>query len=159
MTSYPNRETSWHDNLIYALHIEAPEPDRGLLHSNLILDIDHIVEWVRDAGDGVKFRVAPATLTFHDVTDLCLAIDFRGDHRQSLNELSISSIDREEVETKGLEAYFNWVIELNLPSGGRITFGSSGYTQDLRAAPVLCDEQYLSASQRPNLILGGLSPR
>ncbi len=145
-------ETSWHDNLIYALHIEAPDPDRNLWHSNLILDIDHIVEWVRGDDGGVRFLVAPATLTFHDVTNLKLDVDFTSELSQSLNELSIASITRVEELKRPNYEYYTWLIELNLPPRGTISFGASGYTQTFRAEPILCDEQSIPAAQRSNLM-------
>ncbi len=45
-THSSEEERSWHDNLIYGLHLAAPDPDAGLWISDLILDIDHIVEWI-----------------------------------------------------------------------------------------------------------------
>lgn len=41
--------------------------------------------------------------------------------------------------------YYRWRIELNLPQGGEIAFGARGFTQVLRAEPVLPDEQWLPA--------------
>jgi len=35
---------SWHDNLIYGMHLRCADPDRNWWHSELIFDIDHIVE-------------------------------------------------------------------------------------------------------------------
>jgi hypothetical protein len=141
---------SWHDNLIYGLHLQAPEPDRNLWHSNLILDIDHIVEWVCGTDGGVTFLVSPATLVFHDVTDLRVSFDFGGDRQLSLNELSIGSIVKEDAI--GRDNYFDWRIELNWPSGGKIAFGASGYTQTLRAEPVSREQPRLEPSERIHLL-------
>jgi hypothetical protein len=33
---------SWHDDLIYAFHLKAPDPESGDWVSELVLDIDHI---------------------------------------------------------------------------------------------------------------------
>lgn len=145
-------DLSWHDNLIYAVRLQAAEPDAGTWHSNLILDIDHIVEWRCDAADGGRFRVAPATLIFHDVTDLRVAFDF-GDSgfSQGLNLLSIARVWKEPAIAEnavGPYEYYSWRIELNLPKGGEIVFGASGYTQRLRAPPQLVSEPWLSASAR-----------
>lgn len=142
----------WHDNLIYALRLQASEPDLGNWRSNLILDIDHIVEWRCDAADGGRFRVAPATLTFHDVTDLRVLVDF-GDSgfSQGINLMSIAAIRKQPVTTRnaaGVFEYYQWRIELNLPAGGEIVFGASGYTQTLRAAPKSVDEPWLPAGAR-----------
>ena len=143
---------SWHDNLIYGLRLEVGDPERQEWHSRLVLDIDHIVTWVCGRDGGARFEVAPATLTFHDATDLSLTLDF-GDSgcRQALNELSIDALTRTPVagERVSLDRpYYRWRIELNLPRGGLIRFGASGFTQELRAAPTLCDLQRLPAGER-----------
>ena len=36
---------SWHDNHIYGLHLSLGDPARDDWRSDLVLDIDHIVEW------------------------------------------------------------------------------------------------------------------
>ncbi len=100
-------ETSWHDNLIYGLHLEAPDPDSGNWQSNLLLDIDHIVEWVCGTDGSIKFLVAPATLAFHDVTGLCIDIDYgRSGRRECINAMSIASISKERVfDHEGADSY------------------------------------------------------
>jgi hypothetical protein len=142
---------SWHDNLIYGLHLEAPDPDSGNWQSNLLLDIDHIVEWVCGTDGDTKFLVAPATLAFHNVTGLRIDVDFcRGGRRECINEMSIASISKEPVfDHGGTESYvcFGWRIELNLPAGSEIAFYASGYTQTLRAEPILLDQPRLPANQ------------
>ena len=142
---------SWHDNIVYGLRLDVGDSFRGDWHRDLVFDIDHIVEWVCGVDGGVRFLVAPATLTFHDATDLGIAVDF-GDSggRTVLNELSIAGITRVAVpnqEGYPERSYYRWRIELNLPQGGEITFGASGFTQTLRAEPVLLDEQY---ERKPN---------
>ena len=84
---------------------------------------------------------------------LMIAVDF-GDSggRTALNQLSIATITRVAVpnqEGYPERTYYRWRIELNLPQGGEITFGASGFTQTLRAEPVLLDEQRLAAVGRP----------
>ncbi|MDA1325887.1 MAG: hypothetical protein O3C34_14215 [Proteobacteria bacterium] len=144
---------SFHDNLIYGLHLATPDPDASLWRSDLVLDIDHIVDWICGTDGGAQFRVAPATLIFHDVTDLKMSIDFDGsDHRQTLNELSIADITTQPASASGAGDYFHWRIALNLPQGGEIAFGASGYTLTLRANPVLLDEQRLPPANRPHLM-------
>jgi hypothetical protein len=96
-------------------------------------------------------------LTFHDVTDLRVSLDFGGSgHHQALNEPSIAVISQEPVPTPFMaQPYGRWRIELNLSYGGEIMFGASGYTQTLRAEPVLLDERRLPARGRPPLLLNG----
>ena len=61
---------SWHDNFIYGIHFLSAN-----WKSNLILDIDHIVEWLCGVDQQTRFRIVPATLVFQDVTDLKINID------------------------------------------------------------------------------------
>lgn len=147
----------WHDNLIYALHLDTADPARGVWRSDLVLDIDYIAEWICGTDGNAQFRVAPATLVFHDVTDLRIAVNLGNvGRRRALNELSVGAITRVPTPAQGAVGpfpYFLWRIELNSPPGGEIEFGASGFTQTLRAEPELRDEQRLPASVRPHLML------
>jgi hypothetical protein len=143
---------AWHDNALYALRLDVGDVARGDWRSDLVLDIDHIVEWLCGAGRQVRFRVAPATLTFHHVTDLRIRVDC-GDSggRIALQTLSIDSITRERIRDQKIcfdRPYWRWRIELNWPQGGNISLGASGFTQTLRAEPVLLDQQQLSPADR-----------
>ena len=153
----PADELSWHDNLIYGIHLQSADPDRGIWRSDLVLDIDHIVEWICGADRQVSFLVAPATLVFHDVSDLRIDVDFGSSgHAMNINELSIAQIVREQVErpaVAGAPPHYAWCIELNLPQGSKIEFGASGYTQTLRSEPELRDEQRLPFDARAPLVL------
>ncbi len=144
--------TSWHDNYIYGLSISIGDFEAGDWRSDLIFDIDHIVEWVPVKTGGMQFRVAPATLVFHNVTDLKLAVDW-GDSgfRTALHEVSVDHIERTRITDQKIcldRPYYHWRIVLNWPSGGVISFGATSYTQTLRSAAVLQDEQKLSAATR-----------
>jgi hypothetical protein len=109
--------------------------------------------WDETSADGgSQFRVAPATLVFHGATDLKIAIDWgdSGD-RTALHDISIDGITREPVpDQQGYppRQHYRWRIALNWPEGGAITFGARGFTQTLRAAPLLLDQQRLPASTR-----------
>jgi len=120
--------------------------------TNLVLDIDHIVEWIFGTDGSTRFRVAPTTLVFHDVTNLRIMLDFKeGDGARNINEPSIAAITREQAtkdETPAKQAYWTWRIALNLPKDGEIVFGATGYTQSLRAKPKLVEEPRLPAKQR-----------
>lgn len=144
--------TSWHDNHIYAVSIVVGDIQAGDWRSELVLDIDHIVEWVRGTSGGVCFRVAPASLTFHNVTDARLSIDWGASGFQvALSEASINHITREQISNQKIcldRPYYSWRIILNHPAGGEISFGASGYTQTCRCEPVLLEEQKLTISQR-----------
>ena len=143
---------SWHDNALYGLRLDVGDPARGDWRSELVLDIDHIVEWLCGVDRQIRFRVVPATLTFHDVTDLQIAIDCGDSGGQvSLSPLSIDRIDRERLREQKIcfdRPYYRWRIALNAPQGGAIIFGASGFTQTLRAEPVLLDQQQLPPADR-----------
>ena len=143
---------SWHDDTLYGLRFEIGDIERGDWRSELVLDLDHIVEWVCGSDRSVRFRVAPATLTFHDVTDLRIALDW-GDsgHQTALGEPQIDAITRAQVPEQKIcldRPYYRWRIALNWPRGGMIDFGASGFTQTLRAEPLVLDQQRLPPGQR-----------
>lgn len=143
---------SWHDCHVWGVALDAGDPDSGDWTSDLALDLDFIVEWICGAEGGVLFRVAPATLTFHGVTDLKLDVDCGAGHQVALHPLSIDGIDRERIADQKVfldRPYFRWVIRLNWPSGGAIAFGAYGFTQRLRAEPTLGPRQHLTRHERP----------
>jgi hypothetical protein len=115
---------SWHDDTLYGLRIEVGDVARGDWRAELVLDLDHIVEWLCEEGGRVSFRVAPATLTFHHVTDLAIAVDW-GDsgHRTALHEAVVDGITRARVADQKIcldRPYHRWRIALAWPSGGEI---------------------------------------
>lgn len=137
----------WHDNLIYGISFDIGDPEKQEWRSNLVLDIDFIAEWLCEPSGECRFRVAPATLTFHDVGDLQLAIDHGdSDGRTAMNELSIDRVTRERL-VRPFE-FWRWTISLNSPPGGRIAFCASGYSQMLRADPIIVSEQHLPRGER-----------
>lgn len=145
-------DMSWHDNIIYGLRFDVGDASQGDWRHDLILDIDYIVEWVRGGERGARFRVAPATLTFHEVTDLRINVDFGdSDSRTAINDLSIANVTRSVVDDTQRfpnRDYYRWQIELNLPQGGEFIFGARGFTQTLRGEPVPCDEPRLPPGNR-----------
>lgn len=143
---------TWHDCHIWAVDLHAGDPDVGDWTSDFALDIDFIVEWICGVGGGGQFRVAPATLVFHGVTDPKIAIDWgRSGLQVSLHPASIGSIERELLRNQKVYLdcpYYRWTIRLNWPESSEIAFGAVGFTQTLRAEPVLSDKQCLSRSER-----------
>jgi hypothetical protein len=122
------------------------------------LDLDFILEWLRPEPDKFAFRVAPATLVFHGVTDPRLNISWgNSGFQNALHLVSIDHIHREPVQDQKVHLdrpYFSWRVALNWPDGGEITFGAVGFTQSLLAEPVLLETQHLSRSKRRRLING-----
>jgi len=143
---------SWHDCTIWAIEFRAGDPDRGDWTSEIALDIDFLVEWICGAEGNARFRVAPATLVFHEVTDPRIAIDWGSTGFQNaLHPVSIHVIERERVQNQKVcldRPYYAWRILINWPEGGAISFGAVGFTQTLRAEAILTDQQHLSPGER-----------
>jgi hypothetical protein len=92
---------SWHDNLIYGIHWRCAEPDRGLWRSELVLDIDHILDWVPSRERCFTFLMAPAVLVFHDAGDLEISLDCGSNdgYRRYLNIAATSTNSRFTTST------------------------------------------------------------
>jgi hypothetical protein len=134
-------EMSWHDNHVYALRIRKGDDGSGELE----LDIDYILEWLRPSETSLAFRLAPATLTFREVFDLRIEIDYAA-VGAGITPFSISVIDR-EVDDVG---FCKWRVELGWPKG-LISFSARGFTQILRSSPVVSECQSLEDVERPAL--------
>ncbi len=147
-------QLSWHDNEIYGFEFRVGDPASGDWSSDLVFDIDFIVEWVRRA-DGMRFLISPATLVFHGVTDL--VIDIRSGttgNQVGLTLPSIAAIEREPVAEQKVfmdQAYYRWRVRLNGYPHGEFVFGAAGFTQALRRDPVLCEQQRLASWLRTSL--------
>ena len=151
---------SWHDCSIWGIELRPGDPDVGDWTSDLAFDIDFIVEWVcaSPVPDGiVQFRVAPATLVFHGASDLKIDIDWGQLGAQvALQPASVAEIERAPIENQRIyldRSYYRWRIALNSPQRGEITFGAVGFTQTLRAEPILSERQALTRAER--IQLGG----
>jgi hypothetical protein len=132
---------TWHDNHVHGLALREGNHGAGELE----LDIDFIQEWVTGDGGQIHFRIVPATLTFHDVRDLRLTIDYAS-VTAALCAFSIDGIERSRADRGNYVATL-WSIPINWPSGA-IAFEASGFTQVARGAPRLKAEQCLSAFER-----------
>jgi hypothetical protein len=148
-------QLGWHDCTVWGVELHPADPDAGDWSADLALDIDFIVEWLCRAGPSgrVEFRVAPATLVFHGVSDLSIMIAW-GNRGVGVHEMSIDTIEREPVlpATPGPDRPVSrWRIKLNWPKSGEIAFEAEGFTQTLRADPVVTDQQSLSRRVRSRL--------
>ena len=130
--------------------------DRGLWRSELVFDIDHILDWVPSTEGRFTFLMAPAMLVFHDAGDFEMCLDCRGadGHRRYLNELSIHHIDRQP--SADLPGCFRWRVDLNMPRGGRNCFEALRFSQILTAPARLCAEQRFPSEHRPPFTLAAL---
>ncbi len=142
---------SWHDNALFGMRIEVGDPDLGTWHSRLLLDIDHILEWICGTDRRPRVLLAPATLCFEDVTDLKVALDQGESGCQVAMQLpTIDRIERVGVAEQKIclvRPYWRWAIRFNQPAGGLIAFGASGFRQSLRAEPALGEEQRYPADR------------
>lgn len=145
---------SWHDCHLWGIRVDAGDPDANDWTSDLVLDLDFIVEWLCPPAGTSAFRVAPATLTFHGVTDPHVEINwFKSGFQTALHPVSIAGISRERIKDQKVfldRPYYAWRIALN-PPGGEITLGAAGFTQTLRAEPVVTERQHLSSAERRQL--------
>jgi hypothetical protein len=130
---------SWHDNHVHGLGLRE-----GEYGGQLVLDLDYISEWRCGADKTCRFMLAPAELTFENVTDLEIGIDSRG---IAMGPLSIGEIRREATEHTNQFGRCWWRIALNSPKGD-IAFQASGFVQELRAAPVESSRQFLHWEER-----------
>ena len=100
--------------------------------------------------------MAPATLLFHGVTDPKIDIDWGAAAAQvAVQPASIDAVEREPIKDQRVyldRPYYRWRIRLNSPDGSEIAFGAMGFTQRLRAEPVVIEQQCLSLSERTRLI-------
>ena len=145
----------WHDCHIWAIELRVGDTSNEDWTSDLALDIDFIVDWICSVGGGGQFRVAPATLVFHGVTDPKIDIDWgRSGFQAALHPVSIGNLERERIQDQKVyldRPYYSWTIRLNWPNGGVISFGAVGFTQTLRAEPIVSENQHLSLSERLRL--------
>ncbi len=145
-------QLSWHDCHIWGVELRAGDPAEDNWTSDLVLDIDFIAEWLCGVSGGAEFRVAPAILVFHGVTDLSIQINWgESGFRTALHPVSIDRIERERVRDQKVyldRPYYSWRILLNWPKSGVIIFGAVGFTQTLRGEALLTDRQSLSLRER-----------
>jgi hypothetical protein len=161
----PNRYTeadfdnlSWHDCNVWKIEFRVGDPDEGDWTSDLVLGIDFIAAWLCGVNKVCRFRVAPATLVFHDVNDLSIHIDW--DKAANAHEASIHQIERELVDLAEIKKrgwglhppHYRWRIHFNWPESGEITFEASGFTQELLTEPMECEGQSFSLKQRDELL-------
>lgn len=150
------QDLAWHDCHIWGFELRPGDPEDRDWTSDLALHIDWIAEWVCGVDGGASFRVAPAVLVFHDVTELRVAIAWGdGRARTALHPASIDRIERQPVGERHApdHPYYRWRILLNWPSGGQIDFSGSSFTQTLLAEPLLLEgRQQLKAAERRTLL-------
>jgi hypothetical protein len=157
MTETDFDKVSWHDCHLWGFELHRGEPDEDDWTSDLVFHLDYIVEWLCGVDRRMSFRIAPARLTFHGVTDLKLAIDWGQSGFQVVPaQVTINRISREQITDQKVfldRPYYRWTIELHqtLTKGG-IEFGAVGFTQTLLADPVVKAQQSLTLRERDRLL-------
>lgn len=124
-------EMGWHDNYIYGILF----PDEN---QKLILDIDYIFEWVLDDRTNLyNFWVSPCELTFLNVSNLKIEIDFLDSVGLNIVDLKMSNprLYPNEIDTK-------WDFSIETDKGF-LTFESSSFEQRLKRKPIMSNSQKL----------------
>lgn len=127
-------EMGWHDARIYSIVVPGED-------YKLKLDIDYIFKWELK-GEFFNFWVSPCSLSFLDVSDLKINIDFKNNLM-----LFISDINRfnERLSPKGKFTVWDYEIECD---NGMISFSATGYEQQVRKPPVFSEGQWLTIPDR-----------
>lgn len=140
-------DSQFHDNAIHGISFVTED-----FRSDLCLDIDHIIQWPTCAAVENKdpvFTISKAVLTFHDVTDLVINIDWGASgYTTSVSGFYIVSIEKEKIDTplRFLE-YYKWQVITN-QLRSKLTFGASGMSLNLVGAPISVNRQYLKEIER-----------
>jgi hypothetical protein len=138
-------DLSWHDCHIHGFRFGEINDERGT--AELEFDIDFILEWLTQGDSTFCFRIAPATLTFHDVFGLRVEVDYATPITAGMTPFTIDGINREPLSYPTGYTTFRWRLPVSWPAGA-ITFDSPGFTQVLRREPVIHQGQCLTASER-----------
>ena len=144
-------QLSWRDCHLWGLGFHAG--DANDLASELVFDIDFIVDRIEgQEGKPPRYRVAPASLIFEEVTDLRIGLDWgNSGFPLSINPPSIEAIERECVPDRIVypaRRYYRWQVRFSWPPSAEVVFKAVGFSQTLRAEPVLTDRPSLGFRDR-----------
>ena len=158
--SSPFDQVVLHDVPVYALFVQRRE--HGV---NLVLDIDYAA-WNRFPDDHYE---VPATLTFLDVVDLQIHLDWGPSLRKEepygvmdsfSGEMSIHDFRRfaytDPIYTE--RSYLRYELNFSVPLDGRISLGARNFTIVGRQDLMRSDRFTLDPDQRPPLVLDGGKP-
>lgn len=135
---------SWHDCHVHGFRFGIQNLEYGACE--LEFDIDFITEWILQSDRTFRFRIAPATLTFHNVFGLRFSLDY-ATPTMGMMPFSIDGIERETILHGPDHISYRWRLPINLPDG-EITFESPGFTQVLTREPIIHEMQCLPPSER-----------
>jgi hypothetical protein len=131
---------SWHDVTIHALSYSKDY--------DLLLDIDHIFEWVQPKKDSehyFKYWIAPCTLIFKNTSNIVFDLGIAAPHQRKIDGLYMEPSETSTPE----KPMYDWAIET---LQGEITFQADSYKQYVRQQPIIQLVNELELDQR-----GGLS--
>lgn len=130
---------SFHDCVVYGLIWESNGEDWD---SELILIIDYIDEWLCDSGVSYSFKVAPATLVFHNVTNLNFSFNTGwGDRYQNMIDKPAIQEIRRKIQTSKEQLvhldrdYSVWEVIFDSVGKGGIKFGATGFSLMMHEEP------------------------
>jgi hypothetical protein len=129
----PFDEAGWHDVHIHGI---AAVPDRFELY----LDIDYLLDWkCPRCGPGpARFRVAPATVRFEDVSSVELALE------SPQGTVAIRELERITISNRDVQVW-RWMFHCHQ---GSLSFESTGFKVLIRKQPITTELQHLTAQQR-----------
>ncbi|MGI6496513.1 MAG: hypothetical protein ACOX5G_10595 [Kiritimatiellia bacterium] len=132
---------SWHDCLINSIGLDQD----GEWQSDLVLELDYIVEWLCGVDKRCRFRVAPALLRFTDVDNLRLDISLKFGQ-----PLEIYHVERTELPATGYKND-HWILTLQNYSDLKknlIEFDATGFVQELTGKAIETESQNLTNAER-----------
>jgi len=132
----------WHDNAIHGFRILE-----GDTCGELVFDIDFIAEWLPPLNGKYSFKVAPSSLTFHEVSDLVISINY-AEASAAVQPMTIHEIQRESITYPNGYKSFRWKVDINWLPKSFFSFCSPGFSQLQRMEPITTEAQYLSPSER-----------
>jgi hypothetical protein len=147
MTTDNFRPHKFHDNLVHGISMSVEG-----YNSELRLDLDYIADWpacVPGDSQRPEFTITRGLVTFQDVTDLCVKIDW-GDsgYTTAVSGPYIDVIQKEKiVPALRLPDYFRWRI-IFTDERSSITFGASSMSFVTQGSLVTIDRQYLTDQER-----------
>jgi len=129
---------TWHDNTLHGISFVDEN-----FANDLVLDIDYIEQWLDEAGH-YRFKVAPAKLVFHEVSQLKVSLMSDGPQTMFAYLATINGIGREQIG----ENRYKWVVDLLGCKENSITFEASGFTQETYREAIISTSQHLTVDQR-----------
>ncbi len=142
---------TFHDDSIYAIRLISPEPDQKDWRSELVLDIDHILDWIRHDNGQISFRLVQANLCFANVSNLKVTFGYPDTSISPLPIDRIACSDKAAV-TRGDYQEFDWEIALNDQLSGALTFRSAGHRLEKTGRPIECEQQQIPQHLRINWV-------